>query len=83
MKGKWKWKESEERRKTKKTKKKWKKLKYVNLQSEDITSLPCANKMNSLQLYNWLSDTCIYGKSGVSSGPVRNQTDTFKYTMNI
>ena len=77
MKGKWRKKEN------KKTKKKWKKLKYVNLQSEDITSLPCANKMNSLQLYNWLSDTCIYGKSGVSSGPVRNQTDTFKYTMNI
>lgn len=77
MKGKWRKKEN------KKTKKKWKKLKYVNLQSDDITSLPCANKMNSLQLYNWLSDTCIYGKSGVSSGPVRNQTDTFKYTMNI
>lgn len=78
MKGKWRKKEN------KKTKKKWKKLKYVNLQSEDITSLPCANKMNSLQqLYHWLSDTCIYGKSGVSSGPVRNQTDTFKYTMNI
>ena len=62
-------------KKIKRRRKEKNRIMFNNLQSENIFSLPCANKMN----LSLISD--IYGRSGISEGP--SKISIFKYTKYI